>query len=322
MRYYLVNFDTRTIIWDRYTQCDDSDCILRTTVTAYVQSSNKVYMQTAFDFNNLNILLLTINASDGTYASNPYIWNSNCNVSEWILYNENKLYCQLFCSSVSILSVFDIATETFTNYEFDSSISHKLTHFDSGTSSLVIIGGKTDISRKMYYSSTLESSISDHPDISASSISITSTSNYASVDGAFTITDMGTSTFTSITPSSSNIQIIEDTSQGYTSDVVYYYDTSTEITVNTLTSFESSINTVCSSSGSTSIAYNLVANGNEALPTWVSFNESSFKLSGTSPELNATTAYTLILESIPSGSQNTYQTTITVNVTYECDVSN
>ena len=133
---------------------------------------------------------------------------------------------------------------------------------------------------------------------------------------------MGSSTFSSITPSSSNIQITEDTSQSYTSDVVYYYDTSTTITVNTLTSFESTINTVCSSSGSTSISYDLVANGNEALPTWVSFNESSFKLSGTSPELNATTVYTLILESIPSGSQNTYQTTITVNVTYECDVSN
>ena len=210
----------------------------------YVQSSNKVYMQSVFDYRDQHILLLTINASDGTYSSNPYIWNSSCSVSEWILYNEDELYCQVICNSVSILSIFNIATEAFTNYEFESSISHELMLFDPVTSALIILGSKTDGNRKMYYSSTLVSSISEHPDISTSSISVNSTSNYASLDGAFTITDMGSSTFISITPVYSNIQITEDTSQGYTSDVVYYYDTAKTITVNTLTSFESTINTV------------------------------------------------------------------------------
>ena len=103
---------------------------------------------------------------------------------------------------------------------------------------------------------------------------------------------------------------------------MYYHDTQKTITVNHETSFESIINTLCSTDGSTSISYELVANGNDTLPTWVSFDQSSFELSGTSPELNATTEYKLILESRPSGSQNAFQTNITINVTYEWEVSN
>ena len=240
----MVDFETKNIIWDRYTQCNDSDCRSSTVDMVYVQSSNKVYMLTVYDSNDLHILLLTIDASDGTYASNPYVWNSSCTTVDWILYNDNKLYCQVICNSVSILTVFDISTETFTSYEFNSSISNKVAIINPVTSTLAIIGSVTSSTRYMYYISTPESSIIEHPDISTSSISVITTSDYASIDGSFSITDMGSFTFSSITPSSSNIQITEDTSQGYTSDVVYYYDTSTTMTVNTLTSFESSINTV------------------------------------------------------------------------------
>ena len=210
----------------------------------YVQSSNKVYIQTVFDYNDRHVLLLTINASDGTYTSSPYVWNSSCDTSDWILYNNNKLYCQIICNSVSILTVLDIPTETFTTYEFNSTISNKVAIINPVTNTLVIIGSVTSSTRYMYYISTPESSIIEHPDISISSISVITTSDYASIDDSFSITDMGSFTFTSITPSSSNIQITEDTSQGYTSDVVYYYDTATTITVNTLANFESSINTV------------------------------------------------------------------------------
>ena len=239
----MVDFETKNIIWDRYTQCNDSDCRSSTVDMVYVQSSNKVYMLTVYDSNDLHILLLTIDASDGTYASNPYVWNSSCTTVDWILYNDNKLYCQVICNSVSILTVFDTSTETFTSYEFNSSISNKAAIINPVTNSLVIIGSFVDSKRYMYYISTHESSIIEHPDISISSISVITTSDYASVDGSFSLTDMGSFTFTSITPSSSNTQISIEVSHGYTSDVVYY-DTATTITVNTLTNFESTINTV------------------------------------------------------------------------------
>ena len=288
----------------------------------YVQSVNKIYTQTAFDYNHQHVLLLTLNASDGTYASSPYIWNSSWDTSELILNNEDNLYIMISCNSISILSVLHISSETFTNYEFESSINIKATSINSVTSSLILVGSLSDNNKTMYYSSAFTSSLSDHPDISVSSISVISTSDYASVDGSFTLTDMGNFTFTSISPTYSSINITEDASQSYTSDVVYYFDAASTITVNTLTSFESTVSTLWSTSGNTSISYNLVANGNDTLPTWVSFNESSFQLSGTSPELNVTTAYTLNLESNTSGSDSVYQTTITINVTYEWEVSN
>ena len=190
------------------------------------------------------------------------------------------------------------------------------------TGALVMTGSTTDTSTKMYYISVFDKSLSSHPDISASSISTSTTSHYSSFAGSYTITDIGNITLESFTPTHSYIDITEDASQSYTSDVVYYYDTSITITVNTLTSFESTVNTLWSTNGNTSISYNLVANGNDTLPNWVSFNKSSFQLSGTSPELNATTTYTLILESNTSGSDSTYQTKITINVTYEWEVSN
>ena len=192
-----------------------------------------------------------------------------------------------------------------------------MTRFSSITNALTIIGSITDTNKNMYYSLTFVTSISDHPDISISSISATSTSNYVSFDGAFSITDIGSISLVSNTPVYSQIQISEDTSQSYASDVVYYHDTEMTITVNSETSFESTINTLCSANGSTSISYDLVSNGNDTLPTWVSFDQSSFKISGTSPELNATTEYTLVLESTSSGSQNAFQTNITINVTYD-----
>ena len=289
---------------------------------AYVQSSNKVYALTTFDYNDLHVLLLTLNASDGTYTSNPYIWNSNWNASDSILYNEDKLYTQIICNGISIMSVFDILAETFKNYEFDSVITNKEFIISPVTSALIMIGFHKETYKNMYYSTTLTASISDNPDISISSLSVSSTSNYASFDDSFTITDMGNFAFTSITPVSSNAQIIEDSSYSYASDVVYYYDSAATITVNTLTNFESTINTIWSSNGSTSVSYNLVANGNDTQPTWVLFNQSNFKIYGTSPELNATTLYTLLLESRPSGSENAFQTSITINVTYEWEVSN
>ena len=201
-------------------------------------------MQAVFDYNDRHTILLTINASDGTYASTPYVWNSSCDTSEWILYSNDKLYGQIICNSISILAVFDITTETFTNYEFNSSIGNKVAIIHPVTSTLVVIGSLVDSKRYMYYISTPESSIIEHPDISISSISVITTSDYASVDGSFSLTDMGSFTFTSITPSSTDAQVTIEPSYGYTSDVVYYYDTATTITVNTLTSFESTINTV------------------------------------------------------------------------------
>ena len=142
------------------------------------------------------------------------------------------------------MSVFDISTETFKNYEFDSVITNKVFIISPVTSALIMIGFHKETYKNMYYSTTLTASISDNPDISISSLSVSSTSDYASFDDSFTITDMGNFAFTSITPVSSNAQIIEDSSYSYASDVVYYYDSAATITVNTLTNFESTINTL------------------------------------------------------------------------------
>ena len=65
------------MIWNRYVKCSNSDCKVKGTYPIFVKSKNKVYMQTAYDLNDRHVLLLTLNASDGTYTSNPYIWNSS-----------------------------------------------------------------------------------------------------------------------------------------------------------------------------------------------------------------------------------------------------
>ena len=112
------------------------------------------------------------------------------------------------------------------------------------TDALVMTGSTTDTSTKMYYISVFDTSLSSHPDISASSISTSTTSHYSSFAGSYTITDIGNIALTSVALADSDIQITEDTSLSYSSDVVYYYDTVVTITVNTLTSFESTINTL------------------------------------------------------------------------------
>ena len=161
-----------------------------------------------------------------------------------MLYNNEKLYLLLICDSVPILSVFTIASNSFVNYQFDSSKVVRTIILNPVTGALVMTGSTTDTSTKMYYISVFDKSLSSHPDISASSISTSTTSHYSSFAGSYTITDIGNIALTSVALADSDIQITEDTSLSYSSDVVYYYDTVVTITVNTLTSFESTVNTL------------------------------------------------------------------------------
>ena len=160
----------------------------------------------------MDSIFLTINASDGSYASSPYIWNSNWDTSNSISYSNDKLYFQIECNSISILSVFNIQSESFTIYDLNSSIVTKMMRFSPIINAIIIIGSITSTNKNMYYSSIFPTSISDHPDISISSISVASTSDYVSFDGTFSITDIGSIPLVSNTPVYSQIQISEDTS--------------------------------------------------------------------------------------------------------------
>ena len=87
-----------------------------------------------------------------------------------------------------------------------------------------------------------------------------------------------------------------------TSDVLYYMTAVTFSGLSSSTIYSKSISLTCSTSGSTSITYSLVAYNGQTLPAWVTLDSANQLLSFTTPTVSSTTVYQFAVQATISAS--------------------
>ena len=123
-----------------------------------------------------------------------------------------------------------------------------------------------------------------------------------SLTPASTLTSYST-TLSTISPSEIlSVSIsISTTPDTFSSDVIYYLDSYTNLNIGELKTLSLPIDLTWSIDGSTAITYSLIQIGVNQIPNWVTLNSISSKLELTTPDVNSNTNFTFEVQATVSG---------------------
>ena len=169
----------------------------------------------------------------------------------------------------------------------------------------------------MYYLiQTYSKTISSHLNMSSTDItfSVKPDTSYPIVSGALRNHSLVNYSMSNFTLTQSN-DFNHTYNESWVSDVSYWFGNTSDITeLQSSTYYEIDIYLTCSVSGSTTITYDLISNGNETIPSWVTLDTSDRKLKFTTPELDADTNFTFSVGATVNGETNTYINTYNLEV--------
>lgn len=179
-----------------------------------------------------------------------------------------------------------------------------------------------DLSTESYMASSPFQAFEDHPDIIAStfSMSATSISSYAltsivylgaSSAYASTVNVLTMNTYTF------SFADTEDTCE----DANYYFLPYTESNLMENWQKNSSIDVTCSLAGTMTFTYSLVAHGIEPIPTWVTYDDVNNQLQMNLPTIPMSSTFHFYIQAQKTGSTVVYLKFITLNV-IDCFVVN
>ena len=175
---------------------------------------------------------------------------------------------------------------------------------------MLISGYLSNTPARSYLIQTFPKTLSRHYNITESSIRFISKSDtsYPVVSGTLSNDSLVNYPTTELTVTNYSFSpTYLDSDSTWESDVSYWYGNTSDTTgLQSSTYYEIDIYLTCSVSGSTSITYELTSDDNGTVPSWVTLDTSDRKLKFTTPELNADTNFTFLVEAITDGDTNTY----------------
>ena len=255
--------------------------------------------------------------ADGTINGSTYQINATCTEAYEMIYLNNYLYAISTCTNDQLI-VYDISSDSFTFYEFTSTISIRSIVYEPVYGRLIFIGDQSGTNN--YIAKASISMISDIPELSSSTVNMTSLESGYTYN-PYSLTIVGPNTYTQTDISLSTTSITASTSATYSSDLVTNTITYTNSSLDEQTYYQIDVDLSCSINGSTSITYELVSYNGNSVPDWITLDSANFRLTGTTSDIDANTQYIFAINATADGT--TYQKVIDLTVVANstgCDV--
>jgi hypothetical protein len=224
------------------------------------------------------------------------------------------VYLALQCSTGYLISTYDITSGTFAYYDVETNFF--INDFGIHSSNIYFLG--TDFTNRGISLSNMIDGLlisNQHLTVSTSTFEfeLDTLSTFPMITGSTVTSTTVIKTLTGIADSGS--RPVSLTNAFIVDEVIYYTQslTYTGLSANE-TKSESFYFTWINGAGTTIIAYSLIQNGSEAVPTWVTLDSSNQLLNFTTPSPGSITTYTFQILSTVSGTELVYRTvSITVN---------
>ena len=252
--------------------------------------------------------------TDGTISGNTYQINATCTEAYEMIYYNNYLYAISTCTNDQFI-VYDIVSDSFTFYEFTSTISIRSIAYEPIYGRLIFVGDQSSTNNYIVKASV--SMISDIPELSSSTVAMTSLESGYTYN-PYNLTVVGPTTYdqTNITLSTTNIT--SSTNATYSTDLISDTTTYTNSSLIEQTYYQIDVDLTCSIGGSTSITYELVSYNGSSVPDWITLDSTNFRLTGTTSNIDVNTQYTFAINATANGT--TYQKVISLTVSTKCAV--
>ena len=268
-------------------------------------NANIVYSSNCFDN---KFLFFKFNANTGSTIGNRFINNfstTSWGKTETSVKQSNKIYTVPILDSTQYVYVFDISSDSFTGY-FKILTTQYAYSFIAKSYVLYLFGYKTP-SFTLWDMSKVGENLISFPDF-ATTTNITRTlapTEYqivASLTPASTLTSYSI-TLSTISPSeiSSVLISISTAPDTFSSDVIYYLDSYTNLNIGELKTLSLPIDLTWSIDGSTAITYSFIQIGSNQIPNWITLNTISSKLELTTPDVNTNTNFTFGVQATVNG---------------------
>ena len=257
--------------------------------------------------------------ADGTINGSTYQIDAACTEAYEMIYYSNYLYAISTCTNDQLI-VYDISSDSFTFYEFDSTISVRSIAYEPVYGRLIFIGDQSGSNN--YIAKASISMISDIPELSSSTVNMTSLeSGYTYNSYSLTIT--GPNSYTQTNLSLSTTSITSSTSATYSTDLITDTTTYTNSSLDEETYYQIDIDLTCSIDGSTSITYELVSYDGNTVPDWITLDSTNFQLTGTTSDIDEDTQYVFAINATANGTtyQKVIDLTVTANLTVETNTT-
>ena len=258
--------------------------------------------------------------ADGTINGSTYQIDAACTEANEMIYLNNYLYAISICTSYQLI-VYDITSDSFTFYEFDSTISIRSITYEPVYSRLIFVGDES--STNNYIAKASISMIPDIPGLSSSAVTMTS------LESGFTynpssLPASGPNSHTQTNLSLTTTSLTSSASATNSTDLVTNTMTYTNSSLNEGTYYQIDVDLTCSINGSTSITYELVSYNGSSVPNWITLDSTNFQLTGTTSDIDANTQYIFAINATANGAtyQKVIDLTVAANLTNSTDTTN
>lgn len=306
-----ITYGNTTENWTNYIDCPTPNCMMIQSSAAANADKSIVYSLSGFDSHDFDVIFIPYNMADGTIGGPTYQIDATCTNSYELFFLNNILYGIATCTNDHLI-IYNITADSFSFYEFSSTITIRSIVYEPYYSRLILIGDVSSTSN--YVAKSSAGSITDIPDLSASTIRMTSLEDgYAYHPYGLTVIGPTSYTQRNISLSTSTLTPTA-TTKSYSSDIVSNTTAYTNTSLIEETYYEMDVNITCSLNGDTSITYELVSYNGSTVPSWISLDDANSKLTGTTEDIEADTQYMFALNATANGT--TYQKVITLEVSY------
>jgi hypothetical protein len=239
------------------------------------------------------LLFLGLQENDGTLATSLHQGDLTWLPYDLVLHG-SYVYGVGLWSSGAILYKYDPLTDSFGTFYSSSGNLSKIQ-----ISSTSLITGFGILSNNWYIPKFYYDLAAEHPRfaIDAGTLTVSILTGETIVTASDTLLALVTNTFTvNNSPASGTVTYIESTS--WVENIVYFSSAQT-MTVTEKEDFAISPQVTCSTTG-VAVNYALSPYNSEPVPSWVTIDSSTGVLTGTAPEVDSSTSYSMYIDSTSS----------------------
>jgi hypothetical protein len=281
-----------TPIWNKDLSCNyQRSWTARITAGVLNSDNSKIYIAMSNGVvPSLVMFFFGLQESDGALVTSLHLVDETWMAYDLALHG-NYVYGLASCVSYAILYKYDPLTDSFGTFYLSSGRLYKFQ-----ISSTSLITGFGILSDNCYISKVYYDLAAEHPDYSVDTgtLTVSILTGETIVTASDTLLALVTNSFTvNSSPTSGTVAYLETTS--WVENIVYYSSAQT-ITVIEKENFSISLEVTCSTTG-VAVSYALSSYNSESVPKWISIDLSTGVLTGTAPEVNSSTSYSMYLDS-------------------------
>jgi hypothetical protein len=299
-----------TPIWNQDLTCNGQASCNSAKAAAVFSNDNTILYIAASYGSPTNMLFFGIQENDGSLLTILHTSSNYCLLLDLILIN-GYIYGVADCTPNPILFRYDPATDSFDTFYAPSGNLYRMQGAQSG-----LFTGYGTLSNEWWIPTFYYHLVTEHPNfaIDAGTLTVSVLTGESIVTKSDVMYPLVTQTFiVNNSPTSGAVAYIESTN--WVENIVYFSASQT-ITVISGENFKISPEVTCSTTG-VAVNYAFSSYNSESVPTWVTIDSSTGVLTGTAPEVDSATSYSMYIDSTSSEFTGASQKLLIIKVKHD-----